>query len=122
MPLVRISLAGGKPEDHRRTVAAGVHRALVETFGVAEQDHLQVLTDAAAEAWRYDPRLAGLERSAELVLIQVTAADTRGVAQKRAFYRRVVELLGAAPGIRSDDILVCLVDAPRENWFLGNAL
>jgi hypothetical protein len=52
MPLVRISLGGGKPEDHRRMVAAGVHRALVETFGVAEHDRLQILTEAGVEVLR----------------------------------------------------------------------
>jgi phenylpyruvate tautomerase PptA (4-oxalocrotonate tautomerase family) len=70
---------------------------------------------------RYGQRLAGVERSADLVLIQVTAGDTRSAAQKRAFHRRVVELLGAAPRIQSTDIVVCLVDAPRENWFVGVA-
>ena len=49
----------------------------------------------------------------------MTAEDTRSAAQKRAFYRRVVELLGTAPGIQPDDIVVNLIDVPKENWFVG---
>jgi hypothetical protein len=75
MPVVWISLAEDKPEDHRMAVAAGVHRALVETFGVAENDRMQIMTRAGPGTFRYDRCFAGIERPTDLVLIQVTAAN-----------------------------------------------
>jgi 4-oxalocrotonate tautomerase len=119
MALVWIALNQGKSADYRSAVATSVHRALVETFHLGENDLIQIVAGGQSEALRYDRQFAKVERSADLVLIQVTAEDTRSAAQKQAFYRRLVELLGAAPGVRSNDIVVNLVDAPKENWFFG---
>lgn len=72
----------------------------------------------AADVLRHDHAQAGSGNSVELVLVQVTAGDTRGAAQKQAFDWRLVEPLGVAPGVRPDDILVNLVnlvDVPKKN-------
>ena len=119
MALVWIALHHDKPADYRRVVAANVHQALVETFAIAGEDLVQMVAGGEPQSFRYDHCIAHIERSVELVLIQVTAEDTRSAAQKRAFYRRVVELLGTAPGIQPDDIVVNLIDVPKENWFVG---
>ena len=121
MPLVSISLGDGKSDDYRGAVAASVHRALVETFASAENDRMQIMTRSGSDVFRYDPKFAEVGRSADLVLIQVTAADTRSALQKRAFYRRVAELLGTAPGIGANDIVISLIDVPKENWFFGTS-
>ena len=117
MALVWIALSQAKSADYRVIVAASVRRALVEAYGVGEDRLIQIVTSGEADVLRYDHAHAGSGNPAELVLVQVTAEDTRGAAQKQAFYRRLVELLGAAPGVRPDDIVVNLVDAPKENWF-----
>jgi hypothetical protein len=45
VPLVRISLAKGKPEAYRRRLGDAVHRALVETIDVPPLDRFQLLTE-----------------------------------------------------------------------------
>ena len=119
MALVWIALSHGKSADYRGAVADGVHRALLETYRIGGDSLIQIFASGEAVALRHDSQAVSTERSANLVLVQVTAEDTRGAAQKHAFYRRLVELLAAAPGIRPDDIVVNLVDAPKENWFHG---
>lgn len=119
MALVWIALSHGKSADYRSAVAAGVHQALVETYRIGGDSLIQIFAGGEAVALRYDRQPAGSGRPGDLVLVQVTDEDTRGAAQKQAFYRRLVELLAAAPGIRPDDIVVNLVDAPKENWFYG---
>ena len=56
------------------------------------------------------------------MLIQITAANTRPVEQKKALFRRIAELLGESPGIRPEDVFVSLVENVKENWSLGNGL
>ena len=54
MPLVRISLAKGKPEAYRRKVGDAIHRAMVETINVPPLDRFQLLTEhepRILEAW-----------------------------------------------------------------------
>jgi hypothetical protein len=42
----------------------------------------------------------------------------RSVDVKRALYERIAENLGAV-GVRGDDILISLVEMPKENWSFG---
>ena len=121
MPLVCISLTGGEPEEFRLAVAASVRRALVEVFAVAPTDHIHILTRAelgmrgpAPDAPRFSPRT-------DVMVIQVTAPDTRSATQKRAFYQRLAELLQDSLGIRPEAVLLHLQDTPRENWFPGHS-
>jgi 4-oxalocrotonate tautomerase len=37
---------------------------------------------------------------------------------KQALYARIAESLGAA-GVRGDDIVINLVEVPKENWSFG---
>ena len=91
------------------------HRALVETFAVPEDGALQLVVQPGAEVIRRG------RRAADVAVVEVTAADMRSAAQKRAFRRRLVELLGASPGIGAGDIVVSLVEVPRESWLAGVA-
>jgi phenylpyruvate tautomerase PptA (4-oxalocrotonate tautomerase family) len=45
MPLVRIALRKGTTPEFRRALSESVHRAMVETIGIPEQDRFQVLTN-----------------------------------------------------------------------------
>jgi 4-oxalocrotonate tautomerase len=62
----------------------------------------------------------GIARSDDLVIIQLTVNNTRTLAQKKALYRRIVELLTESPGLRPEDIFISLVEVLPENWSLGH--
>ena len=55
MPLVRISLREGKSEEYRKSLADGVHRAIVEGADVPAQDRFQIITEHPAGGLIYDP-------------------------------------------------------------------
>ena len=61
-----------------------------------------------------------IERTDDLVLIQLTVSNTRTVEQKKALYRRIVERLGKNPGLRPQDIFLNLLEVAKENWSFGN--
>jgi 4-oxalocrotonate tautomerase len=63
-----------------------------------------------------------MDRSDDLVIIQVTVSNTRGIEQKKALYRRIVERLGDDPGVRADDVFINLVEVAQENWSFGRGL
>ena len=120
MPLVRISLREGKPETYRRALADGIHRAMVDAFNVPPLDRFQVITEHPAEGLIYDPAYLGIVRSDDVVFVQITLNAGRSTEQKRALYARMAELLQASPGLRPQDLLISLVEVPRENWSFGN--
>ncbi|MBI4736833.1 MAG: tautomerase family protein [candidate division NC10 bacterium] len=120
MPLVRISLRGGKAEAYRRAIGEAVHRAMVATLNVPALDRFQVITEHTPAGLIYDPAYLGINRTVDVIFIQITLNAGRSVEQKRALYARIVALLADNPGVRPQDVLINLVEVPRENWSFGN--
>lgn len=122
MPLVRISLRRGKPAAHLAALRSGVYEAMRETFGVPEDDRFILIHQHDPAEFDCDPHYLGIERSDDLVIVQITCNTGRTVAQKQAFYRRVAEKLAAAPGLRPQDVFINLLETARENWSFGNGV
>ncbi len=122
MPLAHISLRTGKPESYRQAIFDGVYRALRDTFDVPEDDQFMAITEHDAANFRYGASYLDVARSDDLVIIQITANNTRSVEQKKALYGRIAELLGQSPGVRPEDVFVSLVEVEKENWSIGHGL
>lgn len=120
MPLVRISLREGKPPGYRRALGESIHRAMVETINVPLLDRFQVITEHPADGLIYDPTYLGIDRTDDVVFVQITLNAGRSIEQKRALYARMTRLLAEHPGVRPQDVLINLVEVPRENWSFGN--
>jgi 4-oxalocrotonate tautomerase len=120
MPLVRISLREGKTEAYRKALADGVHRALVEAMDAPAQDRFQVITEHPASVLIYDPAYLGIQRTDDIVMVQITLSTGRKLAQKRKLFKRMAELLEENPGLRPQDLMVSLVEVAWENWSFGN--
>jgi 4-oxalocrotonate tautomerase len=122
MPLVRISLVEGKPETYRQKVGDAVHRAMVETINVPPLDRFQIITCHVKSDFIYDAEYLNISRSDDLIMIQITLNTGRTTEMKKAFYKRVVELLVQDVKIRPEDVLICLVEVAKENWSFGNGV
>jgi 4-oxalocrotonate tautomerase len=122
MPLTHISLRAGKPEAYRQAIFDGVYRALRDEFNVPEDNAFMTIREHEAANFRYGASFMGIERSDDLVFIQITANNTRSVEQKKALFRRIADLLGESPGLRPEDVFVSLVEVDKANWSLGNGL
>jgi 4-oxalocrotonate tautomerase len=122
LPLTRVSLRAGKSETYRQAIFDGLYQAMRETFNVPEHDQFMTIGEHDAASFRYGASYLGIERSDDLVLIQITANNTRTPEQKKALYRRIVELLSKNPGIRPEDVFVNLVEVAKENWSFGNGI
>jgi len=122
MPLTHISLHAGKPEAYRQAIFDSLYRAMRETFNVPEDDQFMTIREHDAATFRYGASYLGIARSDDLVLIQITASNTRTVEQKKALFRRIAELLGESPGVRPEDVFVSLVEVAKENWSFGRGL
>jgi len=122
MPLTHISLRAGKPDAYRQAIFDSLYRALRETFDVPEDNQFMTIREHDAADFRYGENYLGIERSDDLVFIQITVNNTRTVEQKKALFRRIAELLGESPGIRPEDVFVSIVEVAKENWSLGYGL
>jgi 4-oxalocrotonate tautomerase len=120
MPLVRISLREGKSEQYRKALADGVHQALVQAMDAPQQDRFQIITQHSPNDLIYDSKYLGVERSDNIVMVQITLSAGRKPPQKRKLYRRMAEILEKNPGLRPQDLMINLVEVAWENWSFGN--
>jgi len=120
MPLVRISLREGKSEPYRKALADGAHQAMVEAIEIPPQDRFQIITEDSANDLIYDPTYLGVQRSDDVVLVQITLSAGRKPGQKRKLFQRMGEILAKDPGLRPQDLMINLVETAWENWSFGN--
>jgi 4-oxalocrotonate tautomerase len=120
MPLARIDLIKGKPSSYRRTIGDVVYKAMVDILKAPENDRFQVIAEHDADDLVFDPTFFGIERSADVVFVQLTLADGRTLEQKRGFYKQVVDELNQRLNIRREDVFISLVGTGRDDWSFGN--
>ncbi|KVE36276.1 tautomerase family protein [Burkholderia sp. TSV86] len=122
MPFTRIALREGKSAEYRQALSAGVHRALQQAFDVPVDDIFMIITEYGADNFFYGRDYLGIARSDDLVMIQITANNTRTLAQKRELYRLIADQLAESPGVRREDVFINLVEVLKENWSFGNGI
>jgi 4-oxalocrotonate tautomerase len=120
MPLVRISLREGKSDAYKKALGDGVHRAMVESLDAPKDDRFQIITEHPKAGLIYDPAYLGVQRTDDIVIVQITLSTGRKLAQKRKLFRRMVEILAENPGLRPQDLMINLVEVAWENWSFGN--
>ena len=119
MPVTRIAIRDGKSDDYKQALLDEIYEAMRETVSIRDGDRFMAITEHAEHEFAYGPFL-GIERSDDLVQIQVFWAPGKTVAQKLAMYGRIVERLGANPGVRPEDVLISVNETGAENWSFGN--
>jgi phenylpyruvate tautomerase PptA (4-oxalocrotonate tautomerase family) len=122
MPLVRVALRKGTTPEFRRAVSESIHRAMVETIGVPEQDKFQIFTEHDSDGLIYDPSYLGIARTDRVVLIQITLSAGRSVELRKSLIARIARLLEDRAGVRPGDVFVNLVEVAKENWSFGNGV
>jgi phenylpyruvate tautomerase PptA (4-oxalocrotonate tautomerase family) len=122
MPLTRIALRTGKSVEYRKALTDSIQRSLVATFNVPKDDIFMLITEHDAGNFVYDNQYLNVERSDDLVMIQITLNNTRTLEQKKALYKRMADELAESPGLRREDVLINLVEVLKENWSFGNGI
>ncbi|MCB8882798.1 tautomerase family protein [Acidisoma cellulosilytica] len=121
MPLVRIDLRRGKDSAYRQNIGRVVYDALL-SVGVPEKDRFQIVSEHDAGDFLFDADYLGIQRSDDLVIIQITWNEGRTTAQKQALFKAIAEGLHETVGLRREDVFISLVEVKRENWSFGNGI
>src|SRR5580704_8836124 len=122
MPLVRVALRQGKSAAYKQAIGDGIYQAMLEAFDVPKEDRFIVMSEHSESELQFSKTYLDIARSDDLVIIQITANNTRNVEQKKALFARIAELLSQNPGLRKQDIFINLVEVPKENWSFGNGI
>jgi len=109
MPLARITLIKGKSSDYLSALSQSVHAGLVEAYDMDDRDRFQIIEEIEPGRLIYSRDYAGGPRSENFVVIAIESMPRTG-EMKEAFYKWLVARLGEAPGLRPEDIFICLSD------------
>ena|SRR5687767_15406764 len=110
MPLVRIEVLEGRSSPESKQLLQAVHEALVEAFGIPDEDRTQRLIEHSRDHFEIPPG-----RSQAYTLVEITAFPGRSPEAKRALYRSIVRKL-AVEGVPADDISIVILEPPLVNW------
>ena len=122
MPLVRISLREGKSAEYHAAVMEQIYLGMRESIGTPENDRFATITEHSASGFNNSGDYAGIDRSDDLIIIQITMLRGRTVEQKKALYAALADKLSQNPGVRKEDVFVSLVEVGKEDWSLGNGI
>jgi phenylpyruvate tautomerase PptA (4-oxalocrotonate tautomerase family) len=122
MPLVKIHLLIGKTPEYIRAVADAVHESLVAHANVPADDRFQLICEYTADDIIAHPSYAGVTRTADLIIIEITLNAGRTLEIKKELYAGIARRLQEDPGVRTDDVLVNLIEVAKENWSFGRGL
>jgi len=119
MPFVRIDLMRGKSAEYRKALGEIVYQAMIDVINVPKDDKFQVITEHAPEELNFPASYLGNHYSQDVVFIQITLNAGRSIELKKAFYKRIVDDIIVQLKTRPDDVVINLVEVPKENWSYG---
>ena len=121
MPVTRIAIREGKSPEYKQALMDEIYEAMRETVAIKDGDRFMTITEHGAHEFAYGTFL-DIDRSDDLVQIQVFWAPGKSVDAKLAMYRKIIERLGSNPGVRPEDVLISVIETPAENWSFGNGM
>ncbi|MHA6182089.1 tautomerase family protein [Pseudomonas mohnii] len=122
MPLVRIEIKKQQDPTYAKRIGQRVYAAMRSSIGVPEDDNFQILSEHDGQHFIFDPGYLGIQRSDNLVIIQITLSEGRTVEQKKLLYKTIAESLDLELAVRLEHVFINLVEVKKENWSFGNGI
>ena len=119
MPNIQIDLDRDLFDAHGDELSAAIHQAQIDALEIPADDLFQVFTPHGPGELRFDPGYNGVDRRS-LVLMRVTMVHMYSVATKQRFFASVAKRF-AEVGVRSEDLLISVVENGFEDWYAGRS-
>ncbi|MBK5354416.1 tautomerase family protein [Pseudomonas sp. TH41] len=122
MPLVRVDIKKHQDPTHAKRVGQLIYAAMRSAIGVPEHDNFQILAEHDEQHFIFDAEYLGINRTDNLVVIQITMNEGRTLEQKKLLYKTIAESLNSELAVRLEDVFINLVEVKKENWSFGNGV
>ena len=122
MPLVRVNIKKHQDPTRAKRIGQLIYAAMHNTIGVPQNDNFQILAEHDEQHFIFDPGYLGIDRTDQLVVIQITMSEGRTLEQKKRLYKTIAESLHTELAVRLEDVFINLVEVKKENWSFGNGI
>ena len=116
MPLVRIEITEGKTGEYKSQLLEGIHKALVDSLKIEEDDRFQRLYELPDENFEKSG-----SKTDKFTMIEITMFPGRTKEQKAGMYKAIVDELKSRLGINETDVFIVINEQPNENWGLAGS-
>ena len=120
MPFTQISMTEGKSAEYRTTLMEEIYLAMRDTINIPEDDRFATISEHKPENINNSGSYLGIDRSDDVIFIQITLNHGRSTDQKKALYGKIAERLSDSLDVRPEDVVVSLIEVQLEDWSLGN--
>ena len=122
MPLVRVDIKKHQDPTFAKRIGEQIYSAMRSAINVPDHDNFQILNEHDANHFIFDPEYLGIQRSDQLVIIQITLSEGRSDEKKKLLYKTIAESLNRELAVRLEDVFINLVEVKKENWSFGNGI
>lgn len=119
MPFVRTAVRRGTPAAQKQKIVDGIHRALVDSIGMPEDELFNLVSEYEPEDFFYSRTFNGYRRSDHLVTVELTMRRGRSDAMKRALYARIASNLEREAQIDPRDLFIFTHENDYSDWSVG---
>lgn len=119
MPVTGVAIREGKTPQYDQALLDDIYEAMRQTVAIMHGDCFMAITEHGEHEFAYG-RFRWIDRSDDLVQIQVFWAPGKTVDAKLAMYKKIVARLATNPGVRPEGVLISVVEKAAGNWSGGN--
>jgi|GEM_PF-1720318 len=117
MPFIRTYVIEGTPPAQKKQIAKGIQQAMIDTFGIPDDDYFQVTHEMAEEDLIFDRNFFGVARGPRPVMISLSF-NSRPAEAKQALFEAIAANLTRDAGIAIEDIYMSILEAAPANWWV----
>lgn len=119
MPFIRTSVPHHMPATTRQAVVQGIHDALVQSIGMPVDELFNMVASYQPEDFACSRTFNGVNRSADVVVVEITLRRGRSDAMKRALYELIACNLHTGAGVSPSDVLIFMHENDYSDWSVG---
>lgn len=121
MPFTRVDMLKGKPAAYRKTISEVIYDGLIKVMKAPDGDRFTVIQEYEPGNFTYDQHFLGIERTNDVIIIQLYTTVGNTKEQKLGFFKLVADELHRKLGVRKEDVFINIVVCPvHEDWSFGN--
>ena len=110
----------GTSAEYRATLMEEIYLAMRDTIAIPKDDRFATISEHKPENINNSGSYLDIDRSDDVIFIQITLNQGRSTDQKKALYSKIAERLSASLDVRPEDVVVSLIEVRPEDWSLGN--
>ncbi len=94
MPFTQISMTEGTSAEYRATLMEEIYLAMRDTIAIPKDDRFATISEHKPENINNSGSYLDIDRSDDVIFIQITLNQGRSTDQKKALYSKIAERRG----------------------------